>query len=106
MTDFKIQPVVTAWSIGKCLSSPSSCRHHSKAKGGKPVSRSVRGLADVILLWAQEVKPQIILLEKVEEFRDWGPLGADGMPIKEQKGREFIMWLNHGRAALEPRDER
>lgn len=69
------------------------CRHHSKAKGGKPVSRSVRGLADVILLWAQEVKPQIILLENVEEFRDWGPLGEDGMPIKAKKGMEFARWV-------------
>ncbi|MGO4405984.1 DNA cytosine methyltransferase [Bosea sp. RAF48] len=82
----KGKPVFLLWA------SPD-CRHHSKAKGGKPVSRSVRGLADVILLWAQEVKPQIILLENVEEFRDWGPLGADGMPIKEQKGREFARWV-------------
>ncbi|MGO4171522.1 DNA cytosine methyltransferase [Bosea sp. TAF32] len=82
----KGKPVFLLWA------SPD-CRHFSKSKGGKPVSRSVRGLADVILLWAQEVKPQIILLENVEEFRDWGPLGADGMPIKEQKGREFARWV-------------
>lgn len=82
----KGKPVFLLWA------SPD-CRHHSKAKGGKPVSRSVRGLADVILLWAQEVKPQIILLENVEEFRDWGPLGADGMPCKERKGMEFARWV-------------
>lgn len=82
----KGKPVFLLWA------SPD-CRHHSKAKGGKPVSRSVRGLADVILLWAQEVKPQIILLENVEEFRDWGPLGEDGMPIKAKKGMEFARWV-------------
>lgn len=82
----KGKPVFLLWA------SPD-CRHHSKAKGGKPVSRSVRGLADVILLWAQEVKPRIILLENVEEFRDWGPLGEDGMPIKAKKGMEFARWV-------------
>ncbi len=69
------------------------CRHHSKAKGGAPVSASVRGLADVILLWAREVQPRIICLENVEEFRDWGPLDADGMPVKAKKGMEFARWI-------------
>lgn len=80
------KPVFLLWA------SPD-CRHFSKSKGGKPVSRSVRGLADVILLWAQEVKPRIILMENVEEFRDWGPLDEAGFPIKEQKGKEFARWV-------------
>lgn len=80
------KPVFLLWA------SPD-CRHFSKSKGGKPVSKSVRGLADVVLLWAQEVKPQIILLENVEEFRDWGPLGPDGMPCKARKGMEFARWV-------------
>lgn len=82
------RPVFTLWA------SPD-CRHHSKAKGGAPVSRSVRGLADVILVWAETVSPQIILLENVEEFAQWGPLGADGKPCPYHKGAEFARWVRH-----------
>lgn len=97
---WKVDPhVVTAGKPVFMLWASPDCRHHSKAKGGKPVSRSVRGLADVILLWAQEVKPRVILLENVEEFRDWGPLDEDGMPCKARKGMEFARWVR----ALEAR---
>jgi DNA (cytosine-5)-methyltransferase 1 len=80
------RPVFLLWA------SPD-CRHHSKAKGGAPVSRSVRGLADVVLMWAATVGPQIICLENVEEFADWGPLGDDGRPCVERRGLEFRRWV-------------
>lgn len=79
-------PVFLLWA------SPD-CRHHSKAKGGAPVSRSVRGLADVVILWAKVGRPQIIALENVEEFQDWGPLTEDGMPCQARKGTEFGRWV-------------
>lgn len=75
------------------LHASPDCRHHSKAKGGKPVSRSVRGLADVVLVWAREVHPQVITLENVEEFADWGPLDAGDRPCPERKGQEFRRWV-------------
>ncbi len=84
----KGKPVFLLWA------SPD-CRHHSKAKGGAPVSRSVRGLADVVLVWAETVSPQIILLENVEEFAQWGPLGEDGKPCPARKGAEFARWVRH-----------
>lgn len=52
------------------------CKDHSKAKGGKPVDKNIRGLAWVAEKWAGKVKPRIIILENVEEFQDWGPLIA------------------------------
>jgi DNA (cytosine-5)-methyltransferase 1 len=82
----KGRPVFLLWA------SPD-CRHHSKAKGGAPVSASVRGLADVVILWAKVARPQIIALENVEEFRDWGPLTAAGMPCAARKGTEFGRWV-------------
>ncbi|MET3892797.1 DNA (cytosine-5)-methyltransferase 1 [Bosea sp. OAE506] len=82
------KPVFLLWA------SPD-CRHHSKAKGGAPVSRSVRGLADVVLVWAETVSPQIILLENVEEFAQWGPLAEDGKPCPARKGAEFARWVRH-----------
>ncbi|MDP2275307.1 MAG: DNA cytosine methyltransferase [Archangium sp.] len=50
------------------------CRDHSRAKGGAPVSESVRALADVVPRWAEAVRPDCLTLENVEEFQDWGPL--------------------------------
>jgi DNA (cytosine-5)-methyltransferase 1 len=50
------------------------CKHHSKAKGGKPREQKIRGLAWVAVRWAAAVKPRVIALENVEEFQDWGPL--------------------------------
>lgn len=50
------------------------CTHHSRAKGGKPVKKQVRGLAWVVVKWAVEAKPRVIILENVREFEDWGPI--------------------------------
>lgn len=69
------------------------CTHHSKAKGGKPVKKKLRGLAWVVCRWAREVRPQIIFLENVEEFADWGPLGPDNRPDKTRKGKTFRAWV-------------
>lgn len=79
------KPVELAWF------SPD-CKHFSKAKGGKPREKSIRDLAWVVVLWAQRVKPRLILLENVEEFRTWGPLCDEGKPIPERKGETFEKW--------------
>lgn len=52
------------------------CTHFSRAKGGKPVKKSIRGLAWVIVKWAGTVHPRIISMENVKEFMTWGPLIA------------------------------
>jgi DNA (cytosine-5)-methyltransferase 1 len=85
------RPVELAWF------SPD-CKHFSKAKGGKPREKSIRDLAWVVVLWAKRVRPQLILLENVEEFRTWGPLDHDGMPIKERAGETFDKWCRELRA--------
>ena len=73
------RPVALAWF------SPD-CKHFSKAKGGKPVSQKIRGLAWVAVKWAKAVKPRVIMLENVEEFQDWGRLGKDSKPDPRYKG--------------------
>jgi DNA (cytosine-5)-methyltransferase 1 len=75
------------------------CKHFSKAKGGKPREKSIRDLAWVVVLWAQRVKPDVILLENVEEFRTWGPLCDEGKPIKERAGETFAKWTRELRKA-------
>lgn len=81
------QPVGLAWF------SPD-CTHHSKARGGKPVSKRVRGLAWVTTKWAGLVRPRIIMLENVEEFEDWGPLTRTNRPCKRRKGMIFDRFIS------------
>jgi DNA (cytosine-5)-methyltransferase 1 len=65
--------------VGLVWLSPD-CKHHSKAKGGKPREKKIRGLAWVGVKWAGTVSPRVMMLENVEEFRDWGPLIAKRCP--------------------------
>lgn len=76
------KPVALAWF------SPD-CKHFSRAKGGKPVDKNIRGLAWVAIRWALEVRPRCIMLENVPEIQTWGPLGEDDKPIKERAGETF-----------------
>jgi len=79
--------------VALCWLSPD-CKHFSKAKGGKPVEKSIRGLAWVAVRWAATVRPRVIMLENVEEFKTWGPLLKDGMPDPDRKGRTFNAFVN------------
>jgi DNA (cytosine-5)-methyltransferase 1 len=65
--------------VGLAWFSPD-CKHFSKAKGGKPVNKNIRGLAWIAVNWAIAVKPRVIMLENVEEFKTWGPLTEGGYP--------------------------
>lgn len=78
------RPVGLAWF------SPD-CKHFSKAKGSALVDRNIRGLAWVVLKWAGTVRPRVIILENVEEFKTWGPV-RKGKPIKSKAGQTFQKW--------------
>jgi len=69
------------------------CTHHSKAKGGKPRRKEIRGLAWIVTRWARTVRPRVIVVENVQEFQDWGPLTPDGQPCKDRKGQTFNFWV-------------
>lgn len=92
---FDVDPVAITGNqpVGLVWLSPD-CKHFSKAKGGKPVSKKIRGLAWIALRWAATVKPRVIMLENVEEFVTWGPLGADGRPCPKNRGRTFRSFVN------------
>lgn len=77
--------------VGLLWASPD-CKHFSKAKGGAPRDRNIRDLAWVIVDWAEQVAPDVILMENVEEFVTWGPLGEDGQPLDWLKGKTFDDW--------------
>ncbi len=83
----KGRPVKLAWF------SPD-CTHHSRARGGKPRQKNIRALAWVTLRWAATVHPEVIILENVVEFQEWGPLTIEGKPDLTQKGRTFNSFVN------------
>ncbi|WP_042886387.1 DNA cytosine methyltransferase [Cupriavidus necator] len=98
----KGRPVGLAWF------SPD-CKHFSKAKGGKPRDKKIRGLAWVAMRWAALVRPRVIILENVEEFQTWGPVLADGNPCPKRKGdtfRSFVRQLHEKGYAVEWRELR
>lgn len=83
------RPVALAWF------SPD-CKHFSRAKGGTPKDKNIRGLAWVACRWAGLVRPDVIMLENVPEFRTWGPLGRRKRPIRVKKGttyKKFVQQL-------------
>lgn len=80
------RPVALAWF------SPD-CKHFSRAKGGKPVNKNIRGLAWIVLRWAAKVRPKVIILENVPEFVTWGPV-RHGKPVKSKSGQTFLKWLS------------
>jgi len=93
------RPVLLAWF------SPD-CKHHSKAKGGKPREKNIRDLAWIVPHWVEVLQRDFqrrglnprdaircLFLENVEEFRKWGPLDEHGKPIKEREGEEFDLFV-------------
>lgn len=70
------------------------CTHFSKARGKKPVRKTIRGLAWVVVRWAELVKPRVMFIENVEEFLTWGPVDRKtGKPIKEKAGVTLQLWV-------------
>ena len=59
------RPVLLGWF------SPD-CKHFSKAKGGKPVDKNIRGLANVVVHWAEPSKQQ-------QQSRRWQQFSAQPM---------------------------
>lgn len=94
---WQVDPVAACkgHSVGLAWFSPD-CKHFSKAKGGKPKDKNIRGLAWVACRWAGLVRPRVIMLENVEEFKTWGPLNRGHHPIKAKQSvtfRKFVQQL-------------
>lgn len=58
----------------KLLWASPECTHHSTARGGMPINDQSRSTAFCVTRWAESLRPEIILIENVPEFRTWGPL--------------------------------
>lgn len=91
--DINPREVANGRDVALCWLSPD-CKHFSKAKGGKPVEKGIRGLAWVAVRWAATVRPRVIVLENVEEFKTWGPVLDTGYPDPKNISREFNAFVN------------
>ncbi len=90
--DIDPKEVCRGRKVGLAWFSPD-CKHFSKAKGGKPVDKKIRGLAWIVLRWAGTVRPRVIFVENVEEFQTWGPV-RKGKPVKSKQGETFERFVN------------
>lgn len=99
---FDIDPLVVTEGreVGLGWFSPD-CKHFSKAKGGKPLDKRIRGLVLVMLRWAKHAAPNVLMMENVEEITTWCPLrrvkknGNFGWyPDERYKGRTWKAFLD------------
>lgn len=84
--------------VGLLWASPD-CKHFSKAKGRALRDRNIRDLAWVVIRWAREARPDVVIMENVEEFVTWGPVDDEGRVIEWLAGQTYDHWLREFRAA-------
>ena len=84
--------VVPGGRLDLLVASPE-CTHHSNARGGRPVSDQQRASAWTVLRWAEALYIRSILIENVPEFATWGPVGANGRPLKHRAGETYRAFL-------------
>lgn len=101
---FAIEPEIVTGGrpVGVAWFSPD-CKHFSRAKGGKPVEKKIRGLSWVVLKWAMSSSaPRVIFMENVPEIQTWCPLieiNGAMRPDPKREGetfRGFIAMLTTG----------
>ena len=71
------------------------CTNFSKAKGGQPRDADSRTLAEHLFRYIEEIDPDYIYIENVEEFMCWGDLDENGKPISKNNGRLYLKWVHN-----------
>lgn len=87
-----LQKYVDGRHVALMWASPD-CTSHSKAKGGAPIKSGLRILPWAVHKHAVNIKPDVIIMENVEEIRQWGPLNKKGRPIKKKKCKEYQKFM-------------
>jgi DNA (cytosine-5)-methyltransferase 1 len=84
--------VVPGGRLHLLVASPE-CTFHSVARGGRPIEDQKRVPAWGVIQWVQELFVDSVLIENVPEFKRWGPLGANGKPLKRRAGETYQAFL-------------
>ncbi len=103
---FAVDPeeVCAGQKVGILWASPD-CTHFSKARGGVPVKKEIRGLSWVVVKWALAVRPRVMFMENVEEIQTWGPCIETPkglMPDPERAGETFDGFIAMLTTGIEP----
>lgn len=85
--------LITGGKLDLLIASPE-CTHHSIARGGKPVNDQSRASAWRIVEWCSQISIKSLLIENVKEFQSWGPIGANGQPLKRRRGETYQAFLS------------
>lgn len=81
------------------------CTHFSRARGGTPVKKEIRGLSWVLVKWALSVRPRVMVMENVPEIRTWGPLierNGKKYPDPDRAGETFEGFVKILTTGIEP----
>lgn len=89
-----LQKYVKGRHVALMWASPD-CTSHSKAKGGQPRSNGLRILPWAVYKHVKAIKPDVVIMENVEEIQDWGPLDKNGRPIPEERGKEYQKFIHY-----------
>ncbi|MFZ3481756.1 DNA cytosine methyltransferase [Sphingomonas sp. 3-13AW] len=76
------RPVFLLWA------SPS-CTQFSRGRHALPAERQLREMGWRVLDWVRATRPVVVCMENVVEYLKWGPLNADGYPIREREGETW-----------------
>jgi DNA (cytosine-5)-methyltransferase 1 len=90
--EIRPRDVVPRGRLHLLVASPE-CTFHSVARGGRPIEDQKRVAAWGVIQWAQELYVENIVIENVPEFVRWGPLGANGKPLKSKIGETYQAFL-------------
>ena len=69
------------------------CTNFSRAKGGQPRDADSRTLAEHLFRYIEDIDPDYIQIENVEEFMSWGELDEDGKPLSKDRGTDYQRWI-------------
>lgn len=71
------------------------CTNFSRAKGGQPRDADSRTLAEHLFRYIEEIQPDYIQIENVEEFMSWGEVDENGKPVSMDKGKSYLRWVRN-----------
>jgi DNA (cytosine-5)-methyltransferase 1 len=95
--DVDPRAVVPGGRLDLLVASPE-CTFFSTARGGRPINDQGRVSPWLIMDWLEKLDVANVMIENVPDFQDWGPLDANGRPIKRMKGKVFLSYIQAIRA--------
>lgn len=78
----------------KLLWASPECTMHSTGRNkALPMRDQSRTTAHCVTRWMEALLPEVVLVENVPPFKNWGPLSALGLPLKKRRGETFNAWI-------------